>query len=217
MEAYMQKMKQTGHCSAFIGKALVTSIAALSVAVLMAFAFSGCDSGDGPGGDGDAAAAAQFGSDYSAVLALTVGSVATTDEETVDAALEAFDELSEGAQALLGDEKDLLDSLKEQITALKTPRDTNITIGFNDGGITIAGSDGSNVIDKSNNDTLELSATGYTDCKWYIDGNDTAASSTTSITINAASYAVQLHFVTFVGTKSGHLYSSDPIPFTVVE
>jgi hypothetical protein len=61
-----------------------------------------------------------FTSTHSAVLALTVDSVAIANKTAVDAALTAYSLLSEEVKALLGEEKSLLDSLKNKITALKS-------------------------------------------------------------------------------------------------
>jgi hypothetical protein len=96
----------------------------------------------------------------------------------------------------------------------------SIRIGFNYGQITIEGSNGINAISKSgSNDrptSLRLSASGYTNVSWYVDG-DTAnkiADSGTGITLSAANYPVQIHSITFTGTRNGVLYAQK-IPFTV--
>jgi hypothetical protein len=103
--------------------------------------------------------------------------------------------------------------------AVTAPPDTgknNITIGFNNGAITITGNAGANIIYKtsSNPKSLTLSAAGYTEVKWYIDGDNTPAGSENSITLNASSYSAKAHSVTFTGKKDGKLYSQT-ITFTV--
>jgi hypothetical protein len=95
----------------------------------------------------------------------------------------------------------------------------NITIGSNYGTITISGSDGVNSISKSGAGgkpiSLTLSAAdGYTGVVWYVDGVWKAAGD--SATINAASYPIGRHTVTFTGKRGGSLFSQ-LIPFAVVE
>jgi hypothetical protein len=94
----------------------------------------------------------------------------------------------------------------------------NITVGFNYGEITITGSDGSNVISQSGAygpTSLSLSATGYTNVIWYVDGSQTGISGSPA-TINAADYTAQKHSIIFTGTANGRRYSSQAIPFTVL-
>jgi hypothetical protein len=97
------------------------------------------------------------------------------------------------------------------------PGTLNITVGFNLGSITIAGSNGTNIIRKISGSptSLQLSAAGYTDVIWYVDGSTSGISSNT-LTINAVDYAAQRHSVTFTGYKSGALFSQ-AIPFTVTD
>jgi hypothetical protein len=91
----------------------------------------------------------------------------------------------------------------------------NITIGFNYGAITISGSNGTNIIYKSGApNSITLSAAGYENIAWYVDGNSIAAGSGDSITLSASAYDSMKHSITFTGTKSGNLYSQ-VIPFTV--
>jgi hypothetical protein len=94
----------------------------------------------------------------------------------------------------------------------------NITVDFNYGEITITGSDGSNVISKSGDygaTSLSLSATGYIEVIWYVDGSLTGISGS-PITLNAAIYSAQQHSIIFTGTANGRRYSSQPIPFAVL-
>jgi hypothetical protein len=94
----------------------------------------------------------------------------------------------------------------------------NITVGFNYGEIIITGSDGSNVISKSGAygpSSLSLSATGYTNVIWYVDGSSTGISGS-PVTLNATTYSAQRHSIIFTGTANGLRYSSQPIPFAVL-
>jgi hypothetical protein len=95
----------------------------------------------------------------------------------------------------------------------------NITIGSNYGTITITGSDGVNTISKSGVGGKPISLTpnataGYTGVVWYVDGVWKAADD--SVTINATSYPIGRHTVTFTGKRDGNLFSQ-LIPFAVVE
>jgi hypothetical protein len=98
----------------------------------------------------------------------------------------------------------------------------SISIGFNYDQITITGSNGSNAISKSGAGgkptSLALSASGYTNVFWYVDGDaaNKITDSGTGIVLSAANYPVQSHSITFTGTRSGVLYSQE-IPFTVYE
>jgi uncharacterized repeat protein (TIGR02543 family) len=101
------------------------------------------------------------------------------------------------------------------ITPLEDAGTAEISIGFGYGAITIAGNEGANIIKQSGApSSLALSAAGYESCRWYVDGSDTPASSTNSVTIAATDHALGLHWVVFVGTVNGTAYSQR-IPFTV--
>jgi cold shock CspA family protein/uncharacterized ubiquitin-like protein YukD len=63
--------------------------------------------------------AKSFTTTHSAILAKTVDKVAVADETAVDNALDAYDDLSNAAKALLKEEKALLDKLEERIDAIK--------------------------------------------------------------------------------------------------
>jgi hypothetical protein len=104
-------------------------------------------------------------------------------------------------------------------TAAVTPQPPgtrNITIGFNYGDITITGDNRTNIIYKTSASpsSVALSATGYVDVKWYVDGNDSPAGNGASITLEASGYSAKTHSITFTGKKDGKLYSQ-VIPFTV--
>jgi hypothetical protein len=94
----------------------------------------------------------------------------------------------------------------------------SVTVGFNYGEITIAGSDGVNLISKTGAQgrpqSLALSASGFTEVVWYVDGDRANGMSGASITLYAADYAARAHSITFTGTINGNLYSQ-VIPFTV--
>jgi hypothetical protein len=93
----------------------------------------------------------------------------------------------------------------------------SITVRFNLGAISITGSNGTNTIRKTGTPSnLELSAEGYDDVIWYVDGG-TPGINDDALTINASDYPAQLHSVTFWGRyKNGAPYSQT-IPFTVVD
>jgi uncharacterized repeat protein (TIGR02543 family) len=95
---------------------------------------------------------------------------------------------------------------------------TDITIGFAYGDITVNGSDGTNLIYKTTNTptSITLTVTDYTDVQWYIDGAPVASpeGNADSITLNAVDYAAREHSVTFTG-KQGSVLFSKLIPFTV--
>jgi hypothetical protein len=97
------------------------------------------------------------------------------------------------------------------------PGTRNITIGFNYGAITIDGNDGTNVIYKTSAspDSAALSASDYTEVKWYVDGDGTPAETGNSITLAAGDYSAKTHSITFVGKKDVKLYSQT-ITFTVI-
>jgi hypothetical protein len=82
------------------------------------------------------AAARTFKSEYQAVLDLAVENITTEaeaneHEAAVKAALEAYEELSADAQAILSDEKDLLDSLTAKIADLQaTPEQKTAVSDF---------------------------------------------------------------------------------------
>ncbi|MDR0598015.1 MAG: InlB B-repeat-containing protein [Treponema sp.] len=109
-----------------------------------------------------------------------------------------------------------VDSNETAQVGLQTPGGGNITIGFNYDAIVIDGSDGINEIYKASAgpNNITLSASGYTDVKWYVDGDIFPAGTGDSITLNASDYSVKSHSITFTGRKDGNLYSQI-IPFTV--
>jgi formylglycine-generating enzyme required for sulfatase activity len=90
----------------------------------------------------------------------------------------------------------------------------NVSIGFNYGGITVTGNDGSNVIYQGGAaNTLTLEVTGYESVEWYVDNNP-AAITDNPVTLDADDYAVQDHTITFNGTRYGRPYSQI-VAFTV--
>jgi fibronectin type 3 domain-containing protein len=101
-------------------------------------------------------------------------------------------------------------------TTPPTPGTLNIVVGFNLG-VEITGSNGANTIRQTTGapSSLALSAAGYTDVVWYVDGNASAPINSDTITINASDYTTKLHSVTFTGYKNGTPYAQ-VIPFTVL-
>jgi uncharacterized repeat protein (TIGR02543 family) len=96
------------------------------------------------------------------------------------------------------------------------PGTGNITIGFNYGTITISGNNGTNVIYKNSAwpDYITLSAAGYTDVKWYVDGGEAPVKTGNSVILDAINYGARTHYITFTGKKDDRLYSQT-LPFTV--
>jgi hypothetical protein len=102
------------------------------------------------------------------------------------------------------------------ITQAAATGSASITVGFAYSDITISGNNGTNSISKSGaNNTLTLSADGYTGVVWYVDADPQRSISGNRVTLNAADYTTQRHSITFTGQKDGRWYSSRPIPFTV--
>jgi hypothetical protein len=98
------------------------------------------------------------------------------------------------------------------VVVLQLPR---ITIDFNYGAISIRGNNGNNIIYKTSArpNSLVLSATGYTNVEWHIDGDGYPATGD-SITLDASDYSATVHSITFIGVRDGKRYSQS-IPFTV--
>jgi hypothetical protein len=97
------------------------------------------------------------------------------------------------------------------------PISLDITIGYNNGTITISGSEGTNTISRTGADgtptSLTLSASGYTGITWYVNGENKGTDE--SLVLDAADYEAKIHSVTFTGWQNGSYLSSGPIPFTV--
>jgi hypothetical protein len=109
------------------------------------------------------------------------------------------------------------DTIVSSPTAIVTqPGEKTISITFNYGAIAITGDDGTNTIYKGSTTpaSVVLSAAGYADVAWYIDGNGSPAGTGNSITLAASDYSVKSHSITFTGKKDDKLYSQ-VIPFTV--
>jgi fibronectin type 3 domain-containing protein len=111
------------------------------------------------------------------------------------------------------------ENARSSYTSASTPPEPgalSIIVGFNLGAITIAGSDGTNLIRPTGfPPTLTLSAEGYDNVVWYVDGDVSAPASGNTITIDARNYDVRNHSVTFRGHKNGTPYAQ-VIPFTVL-
>jgi hypothetical protein len=90
-----------------------------------------------------------------------------------------------------------------------------IIIDFGYGELTITGSGETTIIQGGTPDSLTLSAEGYEEVKWHVDGSDTPLSGN-SLTLNAEDYTPKPHSVAFTGLRGGRPYSK-LIPFTVEE
>jgi hypothetical protein len=94
--------------------------------------------------------------------------------------------------------------------------DTNFSVGYERGTITIKNASGETVtgitLSKSSTpSTATLSAEGaFTGVTWYVDGVSKGAS-----LILDTNYTVKTHSITFTGWLNGSYLSSGPIPFTV--
>jgi uncharacterized membrane protein len=109
---------------------------------------------------------------------------------------------------------DITASFDVSFTVNPLPGTLSITVGFNLGAIAITGSDGINIISRTGApSSITLSAVGYNDVVWYVDGAASGISGNT-ITISALNYTLQPHSVTFTGYKNGVPFSQ-AIPFRV--
>jgi hypothetical protein len=137
----------------------------------------------------------------------------------VQAALNAYNALSAGAQALLTTEKDLLDDLKTKIDSFGSATDSKIDISFwvNASDSSILSSAATATIYKTNTGesrpaSFTASVSGaYATVAWYVDAVEKG---TGAITINAADYRVGTHRLNVRVTTDGKPYSTE-ITFTV--
>ena len=92
----------------------------------------------------------------------------------------------------------------------------NISLGFNYGAVTVGGSDGVNILFwEDDPNELVLTISGYTDVSWYVDGNSIPVGTGNTVTLDATSYNVGPHSVSFVGYRDGNLYGQ-AVPFYVM-
>jgi hypothetical protein len=147
MTKRMLKANSSAVCQAAIFGGLVLALGLL---------LGGCENpADGNGGSSVRERADDFKAAQSAVLEKTVDTVTPGDEAAVDAALAAFESLSDKAQALLGAEKEKLDALKAKITELKAANPVIVNI-LDLSGLIVAPSTGTAP------DTASLDETQYT-------------------------------------------------------
>jgi uncharacterized repeat protein (TIGR02543 family) len=134
--------------------------------------------------------AADFTTAHSAVLLKTVETVAIADESGVDAALTAYNALSPAAQALVSDEKDLLDTLKTKITELKV---YTVTFNKNDSDTEASPADKTVAAPETTVGTLpsEPTRSGYTFASWNTaaDGSGTDFTAATTVMASITVYA----------------------------
>jgi hypothetical protein len=151
-------------------------------------------------------AAAAFRSDHSAILAKTVGNIAIADEAAVDDALDAYDSLSSTVQALLTDEKTLLDDLKTKIGMLGPGSITLVyptdaaSGALSDSPITIAKTTGT--YPTSHIITVNGVFDSY---RWRVDG--LVKGNGTTLTLNAGDYVLGTHQISLEVTLNGAVYS----------
>jgi hypothetical protein len=89
-----------------------------------------------------------------------------------------------------------------------------IMAGFEYGDIAITGGGGT-IYKTGTPGSLTLSAEGYEDCAWYIDGSETALTGN-PVTVNAADYTANTHTASFVGNRGGQQYSKS-VTFRVAD
>jgi hypothetical protein len=94
--------------------------AALLGGLVLALFLGGCENpADGTGDSSDQIAAARFRGAYRAVLEKDADALSWRDKSAIDAALAAWEVLSDGAKAELAGEKTKLDSLKLKVDEIR--------------------------------------------------------------------------------------------------
>jgi C4-type Zn-finger protein len=166
------------------------------------------------GGEANQAAATVFQSTHGAILGKTPATVVIADAAAVDAALLDYEALAEGAKALLGTEKALLDALKVKIaelgnavikvTFIGTPQDEESTLGKSAG-----------VLSWSANTQLVISAdSSFTTYQWYLDGRILTGQTGNSLTLYVQNYRVGDHRASVKVSRGGTVYTKT-LSFTV--
>ncbi|MDR3124031.1 MAG: hypothetical protein LBU16_09690 [Treponema sp.] len=152
-----------------------------------------------------AQAAEAFKEDHSAVLAKTAGNIVLADATAVNDALAAYNGLPQAAQALLTDEKALLDSLKGRVNILGQGSIATVVYPTDAADNALAG--GSITIYKTGgNKTHTLAVNGVFDSyRWQVDGS--ARGSDNAFTLNAGDYALGTHQLSLEVTLNGGVYS----------
>jgi hypothetical protein len=154
---------------------------------------------------------------HAGILAKTVDTITTEDETAVNAALNAYYALNTATQALLKDEKTLLDSLMAQILHLKS-KEIGFTFIWADEDQSLLSDVPTNlVISKNNGDVFTIRvAEDMEGIQWSLNGKDIPAPRGTGreITFEAASY-IPGRYTLRLDTNKGEVPYSINIIFTV--
>jgi hypothetical protein len=152
----------------------------------------------------DQAAAAAFLNTHSGILDKTVEDIATTDETAVDNALAAYSVLSQGAQAMLVNEKYLLESLKAKIDILGHGSIT--LVDPTDVANNVLDIDGIVISKTGETQTHTLVVSGvFNSYRWRVDGLVRGSGNT--LVLSAADYATGTHQISLEVTLNGAVYS----------
>jgi hypothetical protein len=155
----------------------------------------------------DLTAAATYRSDYGAALALSVDTVAISNKDAVNAALAAYNALSQAVKGLVSSEKTRLDSLKAKIDRLGAG---SVTVSFTglpeDETINLSGA--GNTLSWKADTTINLTVpAGFDSYAWDVDGK-TVAGATNTLSLHARTYAMGTHTVTVkVTNAAGKTYA----------
>jgi hypothetical protein len=152
----------------------------------------------------DQTAAAAFLNTHSGILDKTVEDIATTDETEVDNALADYSDLSQGAQAMLVSEKNLLESLKAKIAILGHGSIT--LVDPTDVANNALDIDGIPISKTGDPQTRVLAVIGVFDSyRWRVDGSVRGSGNT--LVLSAADYATGTHQISLEVTLNGAVYS----------
>ena len=164
-----------------------------------------------------AAAANAFMSEHGAILSETTATITIADKPAVQAAITAYNELSDAAKAALLEDSDTLAKLEALLTKINSLGTAeNITLDFTDDGALL---EPVTDLTMSAGQTLTLTAaTGLAEIQWSLGGVDIPAPRGTaqSIVIAAANYPAGQYLLGLAATK-GAVVCSTEITFTVTE
>jgi hypothetical protein len=178
------------------------------------------DSTDDDSTDDDPAqtAANAFKTAHAGVLTKTTAAVTVADESAVNAALTAYNALSEDAKALLGTQKTLLDNLKTKIEQLKSPGTGKFTFTVwadDDDERLLSDFPDDTTILKSEQGSLTITAAeDLTNIQWSLNGVNIPAPRGTGQTISfqAVSYVPGIYTLGLYATKEEN---GVPVPYSI--
>jgi hypothetical protein len=190
-------------------------------AAILVMGLAGCSSpSSGPVSNPAQEAADAFRAQYGELLAKDTDSITADDEAAVNAALEAYEDLTDAAKSLLTAEKGRLDALKAAIPAPAGPTTGSFTYTvWPDDNMGNLLSDFPEYLDisKSLGETLTIAAAeDLSDVQWSLNGANLAAPRGTarSITIEAINYVPGAYTLSLYAEKDDVPYSTI-ITFTV--